>query len=123
MPITEELTKEARIKKEITRLKRILKDVPKDKLTAAEGLIRRAAFMQVTLEDLEADINEKGTIESFSQTEGIVYDRERPAARLYNTTIRNYAAACKQLIDLLPDGKPKADVDELMAFVKGAPRK
>jgi hypothetical protein len=115
-----ELTKDERVKKEITRFKRLLKDLSEDKIKVADGLIRRAAFMQVTLEDLEADINLYGTIESFSQTEGVVYDRERPSTRIYNTTIKNYQAACKQLFDLLPDGdKSKNTSDELMLFLKG----
>lgn len=121
MATNKELTKEERIKKEYNRMKRILKNVPKDKLKVADGVIKRAAFMQVTLEDLEEDINQNGTVESFSQKEGIEYDRERPAARIYNTTIKNYSAACKQLFDLLPDGdKTKSAADELMEFVKGA---
>lgn len=121
MPKVEELTREERIKREVGRLKRILKNVSKESLTAAEGLIKRLAFLQVTLEDLEADINEKGTAEMFSQTAGIEYERERPATRIYNTTIKNYTVASKQLFDLLPDGeKTKSAADELMDFVKKA---
>jgi len=120
---SEELTKDERIKREISRLKRLLKEIPPDRLKAAEGLVKRIAFMQITLEDLEADINEHGTVEAFSQTPGVQYDRQRPAAQIYNTTIKNYTTACKQLFDMVPEGKPKTDADELMAFVKGASRK
>lgn len=118
-----DFTKDARIKKEIGRLKRILKEIPHDRMKAAEGMVKRIAFMQITLEDLEADINANGTVEMFSQTAGVEYERERPATRIYNTTIKNYTTACKQLFDMLPDGKPKSDADELMAFVKGAAKK
>lgn len=118
MAIKKEMTKDQRIRRVYLKLRRLLKNIPDEKRKAAEGLMHRLAFMQVTLEDLEADINEYGTVESFSQTEGIEYDRERPAARIYNTTFRNYANACKQLFDLLPEGeKPKVE-DELMNFVK-----
>jgi len=115
-----EITKDERIKKTINRLKKLLKNLPSEKKKVAEGLVQRIAFMQVTLEDLEADINENGTVEQFSQTPDIVYERERPAARIYNTTIKNYTSACKQLFDLLPDDKPKPDTAELMNFLKGA---
>lgn len=115
-----EKTKQQRINAEYNRLKKLLKQIPESKLKAADGIIRRAAFMRITLEDLEADINEHGTTELFSQTEGIEYERERPATRIYNTTIKNYTTACKQLFDLLPEDKPKVDADELMQFVKGA---
>lgn len=117
---SEELTKDQRIKKKVTRLKRLLKDLPADRMKAVDGLVKRIAFMEVALEDLEADINQNGTVEVFSQTPGIEYERERPAARIYNTTIKNYTSACKQLFDLLPNDKPKPEADELMAFVKGA---
>lgn len=118
MSKTKELTKDQRIKRVYNKLRRLLRNIPDERRKAAEGLMQRVAFMEVTLEDLEADINEHGTIERFSQTEGIEYDRERPAARIYNTTFRNYANACKQLFDLLPEGeKPKVE-DELMNFVK-----
>lgn len=73
-----------------------------DKLKAADGIIQRVAFMQITLEDLEANINQFGTTEPFSQTENVSYDRERPASAIYNRTIKNYTSACKQLFDLLP---------------------
>ena len=120
---SKDLTKEERIAKEIRKLRSLLKNLPAEKSKTAEGLVRRIAFMQVTLEDLEADINANGTVERFSQTEDIEYDRERPAVRIYNATIRNYTTACKQLIDLLPEGKPKDEADKLMEFVKRAAKK
>lgn len=101
MPESVDVSKEERIKKEILRLRRILKNVPKEKLNAATGLIQRVAFMAITLEDLEADINENGTVESFQQGD-YEYDRQRPAAQIYNTTVKNYTAACKQLTDMIP---------------------
>lgn len=112
-----DLTREERISKEIKRLKGLLKNIHQDKLKAAEGIINRIAFMQITLEDLESDINENGAIEPFSQTESIVYDRERPATRIYNATIKNYNTTCKQLFDLLPDTEIKKNEDNLLTFL------
>lgn len=125
--ISDELTREDRISNEIKRLKTLLKNIHKDKLKAAEGLIQRISFMQVTLEDLESDINLNGAIEPFSQTENIVYDRERPATRIYNTTIKNYTTACKQLFDLLPDANDKSaaaseEEKKFLDFIKGGRR-
>lgn len=115
----EELKKEVRIKKEVARLKRVLKYIDADKFKVAEGVIKRTAFMLIVLEDLEEDMNLKGTTEKFKQGDAPAYDRERPAARIYNSTIKNYTAACKQLFDFLPDGV-KTDVikDELLDFMK-----
>ncbi len=118
MPKSEDLSREERIRKEFSRLRRLLKDVPKSKLSAADGLIKRIAFMAITLEDLEADMNENGTVEEFTQGENS-YDRQRPAAQLYNTTVKNYTTACKQLSDLIPAGPPPKDVPkEKDAFEK-----
>lgn len=117
-------TRDKRIKKVESQLKRLLKsqNLDQDKLKTADGVIRRVAFMQVTLEDLEADINENGTTELFSQTPGIEYQRERPASAIYNKLIKNYSTVCKQIFDLLPDSKaneiPK-EGEKLMRFIAG----
>lgn len=97
-------TKQERIADSVKAMTELFKKqhMQPDKLEAADGIIQRVAFMQITLEDLEANINEFGTTEGFSQTEGITYDRERPASAIYNRTIKNYISACKQLFDLLP---------------------
>jgi len=123
MPNSADVSREDRIKKEFARLRRLLKNVPKDKLSAATGIIQRAAFMAITLEDLEADINENGTVESFMQGD-YEYDRQRPAAQLYNTTVKNYTATCKQLTDLIPAGgappsKEKDAFEQILGRGKG----
>ena len=92
-----------RIKKEEKRLKRIYKNIDKDKKAIIDGLIQRAAYMRVSLEDYEKDLNEKGYVELFTQSEKTEpYERERPVARLYNTMNKNYQSIIKQLTDLIP---------------------
>ena len=63
---TREKTKEERIRGEKNRLNRIFRQLPEKKKKLALGLIERAAFMRVELEDLEADIDkwmeEAGTL-------------------------------------------------------------
>lgn len=58
-----QLTKDERIKKEERRLKRIYKNIDKDNKAIIEGLIQRAAYMRVTLEEWEKDIMENGCID------------------------------------------------------------
>jgi hypothetical protein len=115
-----EKNKDWRISQEFSQLKKLLKDIPKDKFKAAEGLMQRAAFMRINLEELEKDINENGTMEMFSQTKDVEYERERPATRIYNATVKNYQAICRQLFDMLPQETAKVEADELMGFVKRA---
>lgn len=113
-----ELTKEERIKKEERRLKRIYKDVDKENKAIIDGLIQRAAYMRVTLEDWEQDINENGYYEMFTQSEKTApYERERPVARLYNTMNKNYQSIIKQLGDLIPKQEVKKDDDGFDSFV------
>ena len=117
-------TRDKRIKKVENALKKLLKsqNLSDEKLKTANGMIQRVAFMQITLEDLEVDINENGTTELFHQTPGVEYQRERPASAIYNKLIKNYTTACKQIFDLLPDEKasdiPKGG-EKLMKFIAG----
>jgi len=102
--------KKRRISQEEKRLRGIYKDLPAELAGVADGLIRRAAYMRVTLEDYEQDLDEKGYVELFSQSEKTEpYERERPVARLYNTMNKNYQSIIKQLADMLP--KPESDDD------------
>ena len=43
------LIKQKRIKKELSKLKKIYKDIPKDKMIIVDGLINRAAFIKMVL--------------------------------------------------------------------------
>lgn len=102
---------ERRVKAEVRKLEAVLKDVPEDKVQMVSGLVRRAAYMRVTLEDYEADMTENGYTEPFQQSERCdPYDRERPVVRLYNSMVKNYAAVMRQVFDLAPD-KPADDPD------------
>lgn len=108
-----EKTKEQRINAEKLRLTRIYKEVPKEHKGIIDGLIKRAAFMRVTLEDMEADLDENGFVELFTQSEKTEpYERERPVARLYNTMNKNYQSIIKQLSDLVPKPDKTAEVDD-----------
>lgn len=110
--VKKELTKAERITKEERRLKRNYKDIQKDKSAVVEGLIRRAAFMRATLEDMELDLDERGFVEMFAQGEQEPYERERPVARQYQQMNKNYQSIIKQLSDLLPKEPIKQKEDD-----------
>lgn len=118
MAIKKELGKQARINKEEARLARIYKDISQDNKAINEGLIQRAAYMRITLEDYERDLDDKGYVELFTQSEKTdPYERERPVARLYNTMNKNYQSIIKQLGDLLPKEVAKEEEDGFDEFV------
>ncbi|MEJ9130642.1 hypothetical protein P4408_14320 [Bacillus thuringiensis] len=120
MAIKKELTKEERVKKEVNRLKRIYKEMPKDTLLVVEGLIVEAADLRVRLEDIRKDLDENGYDEMFSQSENQEpYERERPQARRYISMNKNYQSIMKQLGDYVPKipPEPKKKDDGFESFV------
>jgi hypothetical protein len=107
-----EKNKGVRVKKEEKRLRSFYKNIEKNKMGLADGLIVRAAYMRITLEDYEKDLDKDGYVELFSQSENLEpYERERPVARLYNSSNANYQKIMKQLFDLLPKEVQK-EVDD-----------
>jgi hypothetical protein len=112
-----EKTKEERIKSELSKFKKICKDLEKNKKNIALKLSAKAAFMEVTLQDLEAQINEQGAIVKGKNGNGFEVVAENPATKTYNTMIKNYNATIKTLMDIMPDST--GVVDELAMFVRG----
>lgn len=102
-------SKETRIKREQKRLDAIFVARSEKEQAAIEPLIKRAAYMRVTLEDMETDLDENGFVEMFTQSEKTdPYERERPIARLYNTMNKNYQSIMKQLTEFVEKEPPKA---------------
>lgn len=97
---------ESRVESEVERLKKLFKNIPKDQLDVAEGLIIQAARLRILLDDNWKDILENGEYEKFSQSENQVpYDRKRPIVENYDNRDKTYQAITKQLTDLLPQQK------------------
>lgn len=102
-------------KSEIERLTKIYKNLPPNKFAVAQGLIVQAARLRVRLNQLWEDIQENGETERFTQSEKTEpYERERPAARLFTSTDKNYQAIIKQLNELTPPSSNEGKLKELM---------
>lgn len=111
-----DLSKEERIRKEKNRLSRNYKELADNKKRIAQGLIERAAFMRVELEDLEADLLQNGWTEPFKQGDKQEpYDRARPQGQSYQQLNANYQKIIKQLNDMLPAAETKPKKDDAMA--------
>ena len=111
-----ELEKEKNIKQEINRIKKLYKDLPKEKSKVLEGLINEVAFMKISLEELRDNLLANGFTEVFEQGEQR-FNRERPEVKIYTTFIQRYSNVMKQLIDLLPPEVKKEEADELLEFL------
>ncbi len=121
MAKTKKKTKEERINEEEMRLREIYKNIEENSKNLFDGLIPRAAFLRITLEDLEADLNKQGFVEQFTQSEKTdPYERERPSARQYNQLTKNYQNAIKQLDSKLPKVDFQSSQDDgFDSFVSG----
>lgn len=117
--------KDEKILKEIEKLNGIFANIAVDKKELCAKLIQNAAFMSVTLEELQEKINTEGAVMNFVNGNGFETIQEHPAQKSYNTMINRYSAVIRQLSDLLPDSKQDAVLnagEALAAFVaKGKP--
>lgn len=104
-----DLAKDKRIKTERQRLDRIFADIDEKRRGTVQSLMNNAAFMAVTLEDLQAQINENGVVSEYQNGENQWGTKKSPEVEIYNTMIKNYTAIIKQLTDLLPEGDEKED--------------
>lgn len=96
--------------KERKRLLALYKDIPKDRLQVAEGLIIQAARLRIMLDYMWEDLQQNGEYDLFQQSDKAPpYERERPVARLYNTRDQSYQRIIKQLSDLLPKKDDEPD--------------
>ena len=112
--------REQKIAREIARLTKNFSKIDGKKRSIIRGLIDRAAFMRVSLDEMEEDLDENGFTELFSQGDQVPYERKRPTADLYNTMNANYQKIIKQLTDLAPKEETRQDAgDGFDEFVEG----
>lgn len=113
--------KTGRIKAEEQRLQEIYAELSPAKKEIAQGLIQRAAFMRIEMEDLEEDLAKNGWVEKFQQGNQEPYNRARPQGQTYNAINGNYQKIIKQLDAMLPREEPKSreENDGFDDFVSG----
>ena len=97
MATKKDLTKEEKIKREFSRLKRIFKDLDKNKLQT----------MAVSLEELQEIINEEGYTVEYQNGANQSGTKQSDAVKTHIAMTKNHAAIIKQLCDLVPPEKKK----------------
>ena len=116
-----ELSTQTKIKRERTRLSKVIDDLPDDKKTVAKGLIDQLAFIAVTLNSLQEEIIAMGATQAYDNGGGQSGQRISPAAQLYTKLVANYNALSKQLVALFPAGEGRANaktaLDPMVAFL------
>lgn len=110
----ENTDKEKKIKKEVRRLKAIFKDLEPNKLKTVDALIARAAFLTVSLEDLEDELNRNGWTEEYTNGRNQEGVKISAAAQAYNSATKNLTVIMKQLLDLTPPAQKESRLAEMM---------
>ena len=107
-----------RIEREIKRIKKLLKSVDKERLATIGSLIKNAAFMSITLDDLQDTMNQNGVISEYQNGANQWGTKKSPEIEIYNTMIKNHMVLMKQLVDLLPEKDASDKKDLLLEFLK-----
>ncbi len=112
-----ELTKDERIKSEVKRLNSILRNLDKGAKKVAKSLIENAAFMSITLEDLQNHINLHGVTSEYQNGENQWGTKKSPEVEIHIAMTKNHTNVMKQLADMLPKTPPKQEDDGFGEFV------
>ena len=106
--------KTTRIKREKQRLLDIFAGLDENKLKTCSTLIDRAAFITISLEDLEAELNEKGWTETYTNGKNQEGIKKSAAAEAHISLTKNLNAIIKQLLDIVPPAQKASRLDALM---------
>ena len=96
---------EKEIKAEIKRLTKIFANIDEDKRELCEQLVQNAAFMAVSLRDLQEQIKLDGWVEDYQNGANQKGRKTGSAAVLYTKLINNYRQVIGDLCKLLPKGE------------------
>lgn len=108
------LMKRTRIKKERDRLATVFSDLEPNKLNTCQALLDRAAFITVSLQDVEEQLNETGWTEYYQNGESQSGWKKSAAADVHISLTKNLNAIIKQLLELVPPAQKKSRLEELM---------
>ena len=116
------MTKEERIAAERERLAATFADLDENQLKTAAGLISSAAFLRVTLCDLEEEINAAGCTEEYINGKNQSGVKVSAACQAYAQLNTKYQSTMQKLLKIVPPApkKPKPKSAEEIAAEKAA---
>lgn len=118
--ISDYLEKQKRIKKEVSRLRKLFKEIDENKKKLVMTLIDDVAFLTITMQDLRESIIREGTTVEYKNGENQYGTKQSPDAQLYLAMSQKQAQAMKILLDCMPkNDKPNSPEDELAKFLRG----
>lgn len=101
------MTKEERITAERERLAALFADLDENQQQTAAGLISSAAFLRVTLEDLEAEINRAGCTEEYTNGRDQSGIKVSAACQAYASLNAKYQSTIQKLLKITPPAPKK----------------
>lgn len=107
--------KTTRVTREKARLLELFKDLEPNKLQTCMALIERAAFITVSLQDLEEQLNETGWVEYYKNGETQSGWKKAAAADCHISLTKNLNTIIKQLLELVPPAQKRSKLEELMS--------
>lgn len=114
--------KETRIAAERERLNKLFADLDENQQQTAAGLISSAAFLLITLQDLEAEINNDGCTEAYVNGRDQSGVKVSAACQAYAQLNTKYQSTMQKLLKIVPPApkKPKPKTTEEIAAEKAA---
>ena len=106
--------KETLIKKEKNKLKKIFKEIDENKLKFVMTLIDRLAWLNVSVKELEDNIDKNGTTIPYDNGGGQSGIKDNPDVKTLIQYTRNITTITKQLVDLVPADSKESKLDQLM---------
>ena len=85
-----------------------------------QSLIQNAAFMTVTLDELQKAINQKGMVEEYQNGANQKGFKKTVEVEIYNAMVKNQISIFKQLSELMPMDapNPKNQEDDFIKLLK-----
>lgn len=102
---------------DVKNLEEIIEKIDPKKKIVAKKLLTEIKFYNKTLKKLKKKVDEDGVVVTMPQGDYEI-ERENPALKSYNTSIKNYQNLLKQLSELFGDLPPENIPDELEEFCK-----
>lgn len=106
--------KTTRIKKEKARLLEIFAGLDENKLQTCYALIDRAAYITISLEELEEELNETGWVETYQNGENQMGRKKAAAADVHISLTKNLNAIMKQLLEFVPPAQKASRLQAMM---------
>ena len=106
-----------KISAEKKRLTKLFSQIDDGLIKTVRSLIENAAFMAITLAEIQDEINYNGCVSTYQNGENQWGTKKSPEVEIYNTMVKNHMQVMKQLTDLMPKSVLKEEDDGYEGFV------